>query len=80
MAALPAILISSIFAPLDAMPVWLSWIARFNPMTYAVSGARHLVVGGGDDDSIWLSMAVLIGFAVFATVFAMMAGRRLTVR
>jgi len=28
------------------MPLWLQWIAHLNPMTYAISNVRKLVLEG----------------------------------
>lgn len=44
---LPAVFLSSTFAPLDRMPGWMAALARLNPLTYAVDGGRSLVVGSG---------------------------------
>ncbi|MER3403576.1 MAG: hypothetical protein C4337_09920 [Armatimonadota bacterium] len=45
--SLPAVFLSSTFAPLDRMPGWMAALARLNPLTYAVDGGRSLVVGSG---------------------------------
>lgn len=44
--SLPLIFTSNALAPLDAMPAWLRGLAQLNPMTYAIQGARTLIVEG----------------------------------
>jgi len=45
--SLPAVFLSSTFAPLDRMPGGMAALAQINPLTYAVDGGRSLVVGLG---------------------------------
>ena len=42
----PLIFLSSALVPLQAMPVWMKILARFNPMTYAIDGVRALILHG----------------------------------
>ncbi len=76
LAALPVVLVSTVFVPVESMPDWLAWVARVNPMTYAVNGARAVIVGGPDADSLWISFGALAAFAAVMTWGAMIAGRR----
>lgn len=43
---LPLVFLSSALVPLDLMPAWLRWMARLNPMTYAIDGIRALILSG----------------------------------
>lgn len=43
---LPLIFISSAFVPIDFMPHWMAFLARLNPMTFAVDGIRALIIDG----------------------------------
>lgn len=75
---LPLIFVSSALAPLDAMPFWLSSLARLNPMTYAIDGARSLIVGGWQTEilvpvAVALLVFDLIAFAVGGRVYQGMA-------
>lgn len=69
---MPLQFVSGIFFPLDRMPEWMQWIARFNPLTYAVDGIRYYLVGRSYFDPLLdigllstLSL-VFIGVAVHA--------------
>ena len=43
MAMLPMMFLSGALYPLNGLPVWLSVLTRFNPLTYAVDPLRHAV-------------------------------------
>jgi ABC-2 type transport system permease protein len=45
-ASLPLLFISNAFVPFDAMPGWMAVLARFNPLSYAISSMRILVLEG----------------------------------
>jgi ABC-2 type transport system permease protein len=36
--------VSTAFVPLERMPGWMAWMARLNPLTYAVDGMRQLII------------------------------------
>ncbi len=44
--SLPMIFLSSALVPLSAMPAWMSFLARFNPMTWAIEAVRPLILSG----------------------------------
>lgn len=52
---LPLIFSSTALAPLSFMPVWLRWVASFNPLTYAIEPIRY-VYGHAD----WTFMDVVL--------------------
>jgi ABC-2 type transport system permease protein len=71
---LPLVFISSALAPLDAMPLWLSALAHLNPMTYAIDGARSLIVSGWQPSAlvpvaIALLLFDLVTFGLGARVY-----------
>jgi ABC-2 type transport system permease protein len=45
---LPLLFMSNAFVPLKAMPGWMEVTARLNPLTYAISSMRTLVLSGWD--------------------------------
>ena len=47
-ATLPLLFMSNAFVPLKAMPGWMEVTARLNPLTYAISSMRTLVLDGWD--------------------------------
>ena len=44
--SLPMIFLSTALVPLTAMPWWMSWLARLNPMTWAIDAVRPLILTG----------------------------------
>lgn len=62
--SLPMIFLSSALVPLEAMPAWMGFVARFNPMTWAIDAVRPLILSG------WTAAVpkvglVMIGMLVF---------------
>jgi ABC-2 type transport system permease protein len=54
--------VSSMFYPLDAVPVWLKYISYINPLTWHTDILRFTTIGVGDISTIGLEAA---GFVVF---------------
>lgn len=74
--SLPLLFASNALAPLEAMPAWLQTISRLNPMTYAVSVARQLVLEGIDWGAIFSAFAVLGLFGFAMALLALRLARR----
>src|SRR3954469_21887345 len=53
--SMPILLLSGILLPLTSAPGWLRTIAKWNPFSWAVDGARPLFNGHPDDASVWKS-------------------------
>ena len=68
---------SNAFVPLDAMPRWMEIIARFNPLTYAITSMRTLVLEGWES-SLVAPVAVLAVVAVVFLAIGTLEFRRLT--
>ncbi|SDO95136.1 ABC-2 type transport system permease protein [Actinopolyspora xinjiangensis] len=70
LAMFPLMFASSAFVPLDALPNWLSVVARVNPLTYAVDASRDLSlalpVGTGVLSAVGASAVLLLVGAFFA--------------
>jgi len=62
--SLPMIFLSSALVPLSAMPDWMAFLARFNPMTWAIDAVRPLILSGWAEALPKLGMVVLV-MAVF---------------
>lgn len=45
---LPAVLLSGVFFPVDNIPVGFRWICYLNPMMYACTNFRNIILKGGD--------------------------------
>jgi ABC-2 type transport system permease protein len=46
--------------PLEAMPAWMSVLARFNPMTWAIDAIRPLILSGWADALVPVGVVVVI--------------------
>jgi len=73
---LPLIFASNALAPLDAMPLWLQGLARLNPMTYAITGTRQLILEGFDGWTLARMTGALVVFAALMIVVCLGAMRR----
>ena len=61
--SLPMIFLSSALVPLAAMPTWMSILARFNPMTWAIDAVRPLILSGWADALPRVGLVVMIMLA-----------------
>ncbi len=59
---LPITFLSTAFVPLDALPVWMRYLAQVNPMTYAIDGMRSLIFPGWDGLFLVRMAVVLVVF------------------
>jgi ABC-2 type transport system permease protein len=50
--------------PVSILPDWLQFIARLNPVTYALDGMRTALLGNTGFSALFYPLVVLIGFAV----------------
>jgi len=58
--SLPMIFLSSALVPLQAMPAWMSFLAKFNPMTWAIDAVRPLILSGWAEALPKVGMVVMI--------------------
>jgi len=54
--------VSSMFYPLDAVPIWLKYAAYFNPVTWHTDVLRYLTIGIGETQIIIMEA---VGFVFF---------------
>jgi ABC-2 type transport system permease protein len=41
---LPMFFLSGAFFPLNGVPIWMTWLSRFDPVTYGVDPLRQVAV------------------------------------
>jgi ABC-2 type transport system permease protein len=58
--SLPAIFLSSALVPLAGMPAWMGFLARFNPMTWAIDAVRPLILTGWTEALPHVAMVVVV--------------------
>ncbi|PKL67383.1 MAG: ABC transporter permease [Methanobacteriales archaeon HGW-Methanobacteriales-1] len=67
---LPVFLLSGVFWPVEAIPIWLRPISYLVPPTYAVDACRGVMLKGWGFAQIWSDFLALILFAVFFLLLA----------
>lgn len=67
---LPMVFASNAIFPRDAMPAWLKAIATYNPLTYAVTPLRTLVLEGWVWEKIWPGLLAMGFFAAAAVAIS----------
>ena len=69
---LPLIFLSSALVPMEAIPGWMAFLARFNPMTYATDAIRALILG--EWGAAHLARVILV-LVLFDSICIWMSGR-----
>jgi ABC-2 type transport system permease protein len=67
---LPLTFLSAAFMPLKLVPGWISTVATFNPVNWAVEAGREALMASPDWSFVLPRIALLIGLTVLATAFA----------
>jgi ABC-2 type transport system permease protein len=73
---LPVLLLAGVLLPISLGPPWMRVLAHFNPLYYAVEGARALSVGAYSNPAVWQAFAVLIPLCVVVVTWATGVFRR----
>jgi len=68
----PALLLSGVIWPIEAIPKWFSWISYALPTTWVADGMRSIMIRGWgmDRQLIWTSYLVALAWAIFFLTFA----------
>jgi ABC-2 type transport system permease protein len=72
----PQIFLCGVLWPVEQMPDYLQWVARFLPLTYGVDGIRALMLEGRELLDIGKEIGVLAAYAVGLLVLAAFTLRR----
>jgi ABC-2 type transport system permease protein len=76
--ALPLLLLSGIFLPLQLAPSWLQTLSDLNPVSYAVDAVRAAFNGQWGDPAIAIGSTIIVVIAVAAVWLASRAFSRAT--
>jgi ABC-2 type transport system permease protein len=74
---LPITFSSTALFPLEAMPKWLQFIARINPLSYAVNPIRTLTIKGWEFNSLIQGLIVILLFDAFMFIIMFLTYKRL---
>jgi ABC-2 type transport system permease protein len=73
---LPVLLLAGVLLPISLGPLWMRVLAHFNPLYYAVQGARALSAGAYSNPAVWQSFAVLVPLCIVVVTWATGVFRR----
>jgi ABC-2 type transport system permease protein len=73
---IPAIVLSGVFWPVEAMPPFFKPVSASIPMTYAVDGLRSVMVRGWTLGQVWPQFVFLICFALATLTLAVVVMQR----
>ncbi|MDD1652724.1 MAG: ABC transporter permease [Methanomicrobiales archaeon] len=62
--AMPCFLLSGIFWPVEAIPVWLRPLSYAIPPTYAVNATRSVMLRGWGLEHVWVELVAMVAFTV----------------
>ena len=62
--AMPCFLLSGIFWPIEAIPVWLRPLSYAVPPTYAVNATRSVMLRGWGLEHVWVELVAMVAFTV----------------
>jgi len=72
----PQVFVCGLLFPVEQMPNYLQWLAKFLPLTYAVDGVRALMLNGKGLVDIGKEIGVLAAYAVVLMILAGISLRR----
>lgn len=78
--SLPLLFASNVLFPVKFMPVWMQYIARLNPMSYAADVARQLLLGSTGMASLRFDFVFLFGFALIFLLIGSILSQRFLAR
>ncbi len=61
---MPLFMISPALFPLDLLPEWLAFAAKFNPVTYAVLLMREMMTGVNEGVNSVLAIGIIVVFVM----------------
>jgi len=72
----PQVFLCGVIWPVEQMPEYLQWVARFLPLKYAVDGLRGIMLLGQSLADVSFELVVLVGFTVGTSILAAITLRR----
>jgi ABC-2 type transport system permease protein len=67
---LPILLLAGVLLPISVGPTWMRVVAHFNPLYYAVVGARALTAGSYGAPEVWQAFAVMVPLCIIVVAWA----------
>ena len=73
---MPSMFLTGVFFPLSSAPVWMQYLARCVPLTYAIDAMRTIMVKGQDLNAISYDLMILALFALITFTLGVRLFRR----
>ncbi len=73
---MPSMFLTGVFFPLSSAPVWMQYLARCVPLTYAIDAMRTIMVKGQDLSAISYDVMILALFALITFTLGVRLFRR----
>ena len=70
------VLMGGLFTPIDSMPGWAQWIARFNPVSYLIEVMRMVILKGSGFGQLGHQFATIGAFALVLNTAAILNYRK----
>ncbi|MCK4431920.1 MAG: ABC transporter permease [Candidatus Aminicenantes bacterium] len=74
--AMPAMLLSGIFSPIENMPKIIQYITLLNPLRYFSTAVRGILLKGNDISVLWPQVLALFIFGITASIFSSLRFRK----
>ena len=74
--AMPAMLLSGIFSPIENMPKIIQYITLLNPLRYFSTAVRGILLKGNDISILWPQVLALFIFGITASIFSSLRFRK----
>lgn len=71
----PSVLLSGVLWPVEAIPVWFSWVSKALPTTWAAAAMRAIMIRGWSmmHQEVWAAYLVCLGWALLFLILASLA-------
>ena len=73
---LPQFFLCGLLWPVEQLPDYLQWVAKFLPLTYGVDGIRAMMLQGENLAGVGFEVGILAAFAVVFLILAALSLRR----
>jgi len=64
------ILLGGLYTPIESMPMWAQWIAKFNPVSYFIEVMRRVILKGSSLADIAPDIGIILLFAFVLNAWA----------
>ena len=70
------LVVSGVYYPISVLPVWMQWVAKASPATYALRGIRSAILNGAGVGALWADIWPLLLIGAVAVPLGLETFRR----